>query len=87
MWFVYIVQCADDTLYTGMTSDVQKRIRRHNHGRGAKYIIGKLPVQLVYSEQHETHLSAARREREIKRLRRAQKLLLIQGKTELVPSL
>ncbi len=77
MWFVYIVQCADNTLYTGMTSDVYERVKRHNNGRGAKSIRGKLPVSLVYHEKCETHLIAARRESEIKSLRREQKLQLI----------
>ncbi len=79
-WYLYIIKCSDDTLYTGISIDVAKRIKRHNSGHGAKSIKGKLPVLLVYHEPHESHLSAARREREIKRWKRSQKLKLIEEK-------
>ncbi len=60
-----------------MATDVTARVKRHNSGRGAKSIKGKLPVRLVYTEKHESRLLAARREREIKKWKREQKLALI----------
>lgn len=79
-WYLYIIRCADETLYTGISVDVERRIKRHNSGHGAKSIKGKLPVQLVYHEPHVSHLSAARREREIKSWKRSKKLTLIEEK-------
>lgn len=78
-YFVYIVKCKDNTLYTGITNDLTKRIRQHNGEivGGAFYTKNKRPVKLVYVEEHFTHLSAARREMEIKKLPRIKKELLI----------
>lgn len=78
MYYVYMLKCADGSLYTGYTNDLQKRVGVHNSGRGAKYTKSRLPVRLVYSEEHESKSSALKREAEIKKLTRAQKEKLIQ---------
>jgi putative endonuclease len=72
---VYILQCSDDTLYTGITIDIKKRLRQHNGALagGAFYTRNKRPVKLVYKEEYETHLEAARREVKIKQMTRKQK--------------
>jgi putative endonuclease len=75
-WYVYIVRCADRTLYTGVAKDLPKRIAAHNDGRGAKYTRPRLPVKLVYSETAADRGAALRREIEIKRLTRAAKRAL-----------
>lgn len=76
-FYVYILRCADGTLYTGYTDDPERRARVHNAGKGAKYTRSRLPVELVYREALEDKSAALRREREIKKLSRAQKLALI----------
>jgi putative endonuclease len=75
-WFVYILKCADGSLYTGITRDLDARIKTHNDGTGAKYTRGRLPVKLVYSEAAENRSSASQREHEIKQLPRQSKLAL-----------
>ena len=75
-WFVYILECADGSLYTGITRDLDARIKIHNDGTGAKYTRGRLPVKLIYSEATENRSSASRREHEIKQLTRASKFAL-----------
>jgi putative endonuclease len=77
---VYILQCADGTLYTGWTTDLERRLRAHNSGRGAKYTRGRRPVRLVYQEEQPTRSAAQRREAAIRRLSRADKLKLIEGR-------
>ncbi len=79
--YAYIVECSDGTLYTGYTNDLEKRIKAHNSGHGAKYTRSRLPVKLVYFEELETKEMAQSREWNIKQLTRAQKLELI-SKTE-----
>ena len=76
--YVYMVECADQTLYTGWTTDVERRLKDHNAGRGAKYTRERGPVQLVYVEELPDRRTAMQRELEIKRLRRVQKLRLIE---------
>ena len=78
MYYVYMLKCADGSLYTGYTNDLQKRVDVHNSGRGAKYTKSRLPVRLVYSEEYQSKSSALKREAEIKKLTRAQKEKLIQ---------
>ncbi len=78
MPFVYMVRCADDSLYTGWALDVAARVRAHNAGRGARYTRARRPVTLVYSEAWPTRAAAMRRERALKRLPRARKLALCQ---------
>ena len=78
-WIVYILRCRDDTLYTGITADVVKRLRMHNAGTGAKYTRSRGPVALEYTEIHPDKSSALRREIAIKQLSRQEKLALISG--------
>lgn len=80
--YVYIVRCSDDTLYTGWTNDLKKRIAAHNAGSGAKYTKSRRPVALVYYEAFETKQEAMSREFHLKRLSRAEKLALIGSKIE-----
>jgi len=77
MNYTYILKCSDDTLYCGWTNDLEKRIKTHNEGKGAKYTRSRLPVTLVYFEEFATSVKAQKREYEIKQLSRAQKLALI----------
>lgn len=77
MNYTYILKCADDTLYCGWTNDLEKRLKAHNAGKGAKYTKSRLPVALVYYEKFETKIEAQRREYRIKRLTRCEKLKLI----------
>ena len=80
-WTVYILRCSDDTLYTGITRDVERRIEEHNGSGllGARYTRARRPVRLVYFESHETRSEAARREYEIKHLSREEKEALIRA--------
>ena len=80
MHFVYIVRCADGTLYTGYARDPRARERVHNSGRGAKYTMGRRPVRLVYQEMFRSVGKALSREFELKQLTRAQKEALISVK-------
>lgn len=75
-WIVYILQCKDDTLYTGITDNLEKRITCHNAGKGAKYTRGRSPVILRYAENCESHSQALKREFAIKQLSRSEKLEL-----------
>jgi putative endonuclease len=77
---VYILQCADGTLYTGWTTDLERRFQAHNSGRGARYTRGRRPVRLVYHEEQPTRSAAQRREAAIRRLSRTDKLKLIERK-------
>lgn len=78
-WYVYIVRCVDDTLYTGITRDTQRRLLEHNadNRRGARYTRARRPVALVYCESHRSRAVAARREATIKKLTRQNKEKLI----------
>ena len=76
-WIVYILRCADETLYTGITNDLERRMAEHEAGRGARYTKGRGPFQLVYQETCQGRGPAAKRENEIKALDREAKLLLI----------
>lgn len=80
MYFTYILECNDNTLYTGYTNDLDRRFSTHNSGKGAKYTRGRIPVTLVYSQEFSSKIEAQRREREIKKLTRKQKLELIKNK-------
>ncbi|PSP96449.1 endonuclease [Halobacteriales archaeon QS_5_70_17] len=77
--FVYVLQCGDGTLYTGYTTDVQRRLAEHRDDRGAKYTRGRGPLDLVHVERYASRSAAMSREREIKSLRRAEKDRLIDG--------
>lgn len=77
MNYTYIVRCADDTLYTGWTNNIPKRLSAHNHGRGAKYTRSRYPVALVYLEAFDDKTDAMRREYALKQLSRQKKEALI----------
>ena len=77
VYYVYILQCADDTLYTGSTSDLCRRLAAHNRGKGAKYTRSRLPVRMVYAEEQPDRSAALRREAAVKKLTRAQQKTLI----------
>lgn len=76
-YFVYLVECADGTLYTGISTDVARRVAEHNAGAGAKYTRARRPVRVVYVEEAADRSAASRREFEIKRLSRKEKEALI----------
>ena len=76
--FTYILECADGTLYTGYTTDVERRLATHNSGKASKYTRGRLPVKLVYLEECEDKETAMSREWHIKQLSRVEKLKLIE---------
>lgn len=77
MIFVYMVNCSDDTLYTGYTTDLKRRMKKHNSCTGAKYTRGRTPVKLVYFEEFETKSEAMKRELQIKKLTREKKIEMI----------
>lgn len=79
MNYVYIVECSDGTFYTGWTNDLEKRIEKHSNGTGAKYTRGRGPVKLVYHEEFEEKRDAMKREYQIKKYSRSDKLKLING--------
>lgn len=76
-WKLYILRCADGTLYTGITTDLEKRLAAHRSGKGAKYTRGRGPLELVYREECGDHSAALKRELEIKKLSREEKEKLI----------
>ena len=81
MYYLYILKCADKTLYTGITTDLKRRLVEHNSGKlGAKYTHSRRPVKLVYSRSLKDRSEATREEARIKKLTRAEKLLLISGR-------
>jgi putative endonuclease len=79
MPYTYILECADGTLYTGWTTDLDARLAAHNAGAGARYTRGRLPVKLVFSEYQPDQSSGQRREAAIKRLPRQEKQMLIES--------
>ncbi len=76
-WFVYILECRDQTYYTGTTNDLDQRVKKHNSGKGAKYTASRSPVRLIYSETCPTRSDALKREYQIKQLSRKEKEQLI----------
>lgn len=81
-YVVYIVKCSDGTLYTGITNHLERRLKEHNAGKGAKYTRGRLPVHLCYVEEGKGKSWALKREKEIKRLPRIQKKALIEKRKQ-----
>ncbi|GAA0669731.1 GIY-YIG nuclease family protein [Natronoarchaeum mannanilyticum] len=75
--YVYVLECADGTFYTGYTTDVERRVAEHDAGEGAKYTRGRTPVELVYREQFDSQSAAMSREHELKQLSRDQKEQLV----------
>lgn len=82
IWHLYILRCRDNTLYTGITTDVEKRLEAHRSGKGAKYTRGRVPLELVYRETCGSHSEALKRELEVKKLSREKKLELIRDSRE-----
>ncbi|WP_297993720.1 GIY-YIG nuclease family protein [uncultured Clostridium sp.] len=80
MNYVYILKCNDDSLYTGWTNNLERRIKAHSTGKGAKYTKARLPIELVYFEEFEDKIEAMKREYAIKQLKRREKLILINNK-------
>jgi putative endonuclease len=86
-WWVYIILCDDDSLYTGVSTDPERRFREHlQHPRGAKYFNGRKPQAIVYREPGHTRSSASKREAAIKKLPRPAKLLLLDAGAEPLPT-
>ncbi len=81
-WTVYILECADKSLYTGITNDFEKRLKAHGDGKGAKYTRGRGPLKLVYSETRRTKGAALKREIAIKGLKKAEKIALIRAQLD-----
>ena len=79
IWYVYIVRCRNDALYTGITTDLVRRVNEHNQGKGARYTRANGPVKLIYAENATSHVAALRREAAIKRFSRKRKLELIRS--------
>ncbi len=79
MYYCYVVRCADGTLYTGVTTEIARRVEEHNGGKGARYTASRRPVRLVWEEEHRDRSSAQRREAAIKSLSRSRKEELVQS--------
>lgn len=79
IWSCYILRCADETLYTGITNDLEKRIAAHNEGTASKYTRTRVPVELVFAEDCADRSAASKREMAIKKLTREEKWVLIQS--------
>ena len=80
VWHLYILRCGDGTLYTGITTDVEKRLEAHRSGKGAKYTRGRSPLELIYREKCGSHSDALKRELTVKKLSREQKEMLLRKK-------
>ena len=76
-WKVYIIRCTDDSLYTGITTDLEKRFEQHKNKKGAKYFYAHTPQEIIYTEEGHTRSSATKREMEIKSLPRDEKLKMV----------
>ena len=79
MWYVYILECSDNSFYTGHTNILSERVERHNSGRGSSHTATRLPVKLIWYEEYENEASAIKRETQIKKWNRVKKLALIEG--------
>ncbi len=82
MYFVYMLRCADETIYTGITKDIEKRIARHNAGKASKYTRARLPVEIIYWEKSEDRSAASKREAQIKKMPRKDKMKLVIGSSD-----
>lgn len=87
MWHVYILECSDNSYYTGYTNNLSERVERHNSGRGSSHTAARIPVKLVWQEEHENELSAIKRETQIKKWSRPKKRALIAGDLHKLKSL
>ena len=79
MYFVYILQCCDDTFYTGITTDVNRRFQEHKNGEGGHYTRARKAVEILYTEEHDSRSSALKREAEIKKLSKDKKIFLVKN--------
>lgn len=79
MFYVYILKCGDGSFYCGYTNDVEKRLKKHKSGKGAKYTRSRLPLELVFTEKFDNKSDALKRECEIKKLSRIQKEKLVEN--------
>lgn len=79
MNYVYILECSDNSLYTGWTNNLEKRVKTHAEGKGGKYTRARLPIRLVYFEEYDDKISAQKREYQIKQWERKKKLQLIKN--------
>lgn len=77
MWYVYILKCKNNTLYTGITDSIERRLKEHNSGKGGKYTAARIPVTLLYSQVYRKRPEALRRESQLKKRSRAKKLALV----------
>lgn len=77
MYYVYILRCSDNSLYTGITTDIKKRVAEHNNGKGSKYVRSRLPAEVVYSEKLGSKSDALKREIDIKKMSRGEKVLFV----------
>ena len=85
MYFVYILECKDGSLYTGITNDIKRRFSEHKNGKGGHYTSSKKAKKIVHTEEHPDKSSALKREAEIKKWKRSKKMALIKSKTNTVP--
>ena len=79
MWLVYIVLCSDNTLYTGITNNLERRLKQHNNGTGAKYTKFRVPVSVIWSKEIGSKSDALKEEYRIKQLPREEKLKIVNG--------
>lgn len=79
MWYLYLLRLSDDSLYCGITKNLERRLREHRQGRGAKYVKGRLPLELVYLEEHDTRKEVMRRELEVKKFSKERKEDLVES--------
>lgn len=79
MYYLYMLRLSDNSLYCGITKDVDRRLREHKQGRGSKYVKGRLPLNLVYTEKHENRRKAMQREMEIKKWSKKKKEKLVEN--------
>ena len=83
-WIIYILKCKDQSLYTGITNDIDKRIEKHISGNGSKYLRGRLPIKLVYEEIALNRSEATKREVKIKKLNKKEKQFLIKSYNKII---
>ncbi|MGB3341691.1 MAG: GIY-YIG nuclease family protein [bacterium] len=79
MWYVYIIECSDNTLYVGVTLDIERRLKEHNSGKGGRYTRARMPVNLIYNESYNSKSKALKREIQIKGWTKRKKIALIQN--------
>ena len=79
-WYLYILQCRDNSFYVGITTNINLRIQKHNSGKGSRYVYSKRPVKLMFLESYKTESEARKREIQIKGWTRRKKQLLIEGR-------